>query len=73
MTDLAQLIRDEITDRQLTNYRVSIDLEIDPTNFGRFMNKERDMYLATASRLFDYLGLEVVKKKTGKHKRRNEQ
>jgi hypothetical protein len=35
----------------------------------RFLRKERDILLATASPLFDYLGLEVVRTKRKKKKK----
>lgn len=66
--DLAQIVREEIAEQEISLYRVSEDLGIDPTNLGRFMNQKRDLYLATASKIYEYLGLEVRSTKRKKNK-----
>lgn len=69
-TDIAETIREEIARQELTQYRICKDLAeagtpFSQSNLSAFL-RGQDMYLSTASLLFDYLGLEVRRKKRTK-------
>jgi transcriptional regulator with XRE-family HTH domain len=61
-TDLLKIIRDEIKAQGLSQYRLARETGLAQTALGRFINGG-DLYCSTASKLFDYLGLAVVRQK----------
>jgi len=73
MLDLAQTIRDEIERQELTQYRLVQDTGLNISTISAFIYGG-DIRLATASKLCDYLGLELrptkqaVKRKAVKKK-----
>jgi hypothetical protein len=70
-TDLAELLRDAITDSDQTLHAIAKRADVDYGNLYRFVNRQREQTtLAVAGRLFDALGIVVkrnsVKRKQGK-------
>jgi len=70
-TDLAELLRDAITDSDETLHAIAKQADVDYGNLYRFVNRQREhTTLAVAGRLFDALGIVVkrtgVKRKQGK-------
>ena len=62
-TYLEKRIRAEIRKSGLTIYRVAKDSGVSQPIVSRFMNSKRGITLATASKLVEYLGLELTPKK----------
>ena len=57
--DLAGQLRKAITDSGLTPYRIAADAGVDRAAMTRFVNGDRGLTLSTASRIAEYLGLEL--------------
>ena len=57
--DLNEQLRRAIADSGLTPYRIATDADVDRSVMTRFVNGERGLTLTTASRIADYLGLEL--------------
>lgn len=72
-TYIEDQIRKAIKKGRFTAYRLSKETGIHHSIIVRFVNKERSLSLATASKLIEALGLELVAKKSkktrGKQKR----
>ena len=62
-TDLAAQLRQAIRDSGVTLYRVAVEADVDRAMLSRFVTNERDITLRTASRLADYLGLGLRKRR----------
>lgn len=59
-------LRKAIKESGLTHYRLGQITELSPSVIDRFVEGRRDLYLSTASRLADALGLEVTARKKPK-------
>lgn len=57
--DLAGQLRKAIRDSGLTPYRIATDAGVDRAAMTRFVNGDRGLTLDTASRITDFLGLEL--------------
>lgn len=67
-TDLGEILRSEIAEQEMSQYQLQRETGVSQAVLSRFLSGERDILLATATPLFDYLGLKVVRTK-GKKKR----
>ena len=68
-TYLDKQIREAIKDSGLTIYRLAKDSGVSQPVLCRFVNGKRGITLATASKLVEVLGLELVAKKRKKKAR----
>lgn len=57
--DLSEQLRRAIKESGLTPYRIATDAGVDRAVMTRFVNGSRGLTLDTASRIADYLGLEL--------------
>ena len=57
--DLSEQLRQAVRDSGLTPYRIATDAGVDRAVMTRFVNRDRGLTLDTASRITDYLGLEL--------------
>ena len=57
--DLSEQLRRAIRDSGLTPYRIATDAGVDRAVMTRFVNGDRGLTLDTASRITEYLGLEL--------------
>ncbi len=57
--DLGEQLRRAIKDSGLTPYRIAADAGVDRAAMTRFVNGDRGLTLDTASRITEYLGLEL--------------
>ena len=69
-TDLAEQLRRAIAASGLTPYRIATDAGVDRAIMTRFVNGDRGLTLDTASRIADYLGLELRSKRRSAKKGR---
>ena len=58
-TDLAGQLRQAIKESGLTPYRIATDAGVDRAIMTRFVNGDRGLTLDTASRITEYLSLEL--------------
>jgi transcriptional regulator with XRE-family HTH domain len=63
--ELAQLLRDEIRRRKLTQYRIAQETGIKQPSLCKFLSGG-SLRIETAAKLLDYLGFEVVRGKNAK-------
>lgn len=61
---LTQALRKAILTSKKTRYAIAIGSGVDHAVLRRFMSGERDIKLRTAESLAEYLGLELVKKRS---------
>jgi plasmid maintenance system antidote protein VapI len=66
--DLTEQLRQAIADSGLTGYRIAADAGVDRGLMTRFINGDRGITLAVASRIAAYLGLSLqpIKQRKGK-------
>ena len=57
--DLAGQLRKAIKESGLTPYRIATDANVDRAIMTRFVNGDRGLTLDTASRIAEFLGLEL--------------
>ena len=60
------VLRKAIRDSGLTHYRIGKDAHVKPDQVARFVSGERDLRFATAAKIIDVLGLELVSRKQTK-------
>lgn len=59
---LSHTIRRVIRERSLTASAVARAAGVSPSQIARFLSGERDLYLSTAERLIEVLGLRVIER-----------
>ena len=69
-TDLAEQLRKAIAASGLTPYRIATDADVDRAIMTRFVNGDRGLTLDTASKIADYLALELRPKRRSAKKGR---
>jgi hypothetical protein len=65
---LSERIRKAVLTSEKTRYAIAVGSGIDHAVLRRFMRGERDIKLATAEHLAEFLDLELVQKKKSKAK-----
>jgi plasmid maintenance system antidote protein VapI len=68
--NLTERLRKAILTSKQSRYAIAIGAGIDHAVLRRFVHGERDITLATAEHLAEYLGLELVSKKAKKRKKK---
>ena len=63
-TKISDQIRDAIQSADVTRYRIAVETGINEATLSRFMNGTGGMTVETLDKLGEYLGLEIVEKKT---------
>jgi transcriptional regulator with XRE-family HTH domain len=59
---LSHTIRRVIRERSLSASAVARSAGVSPSQIARFLSGERDLYLSTAERLLEVLGLKVIER-----------
>lgn len=63
---MSRSLKDAISKAEVTRYRIAKETGISESALSRFMSGERGLSMEALDRLLEYLGLEVVERKTGK-------
>ena len=64
---MSERLKETIDNCGKTRYRIAQDTDIAESALSRFMSGERGLSMEALDRLLDYLGLEVVERKTGRN------
>jgi transcriptional regulator with XRE-family HTH domain len=65
---LSERLRKAVLSSKKTRYAIAVGSGVDHAVLRRFMRGERDIKLTTAEHLAEYLGLELVPKRTNGNK-----